>query len=117
MATVQQPPFTRGREHSHRQLSGIGWGLLFVWVGTAVLLNVGWGYGLIGVGVIIIGSQIAHHTVGEFRIDWFSTIVGLMLLFGGVWVLFGIQVSLVPILVIVAGIALVLSALTERPAR
>ncbi|HET7419412.1 MAG TPA: hypothetical protein VFL27_03445 [Candidatus Dormibacteraeota bacterium] len=117
MATVQQPPMTGGREHSHRQLSAIGWGLLFIWVGMAALFDVGWGYGLIGVGVIILGSQIAHMMVGEHQIDFFSTIVGVMFVFGGVWILFGIQVSLVPILIIVAGVALLLSALTSRPAR
>lgn len=117
MATVQQPPLIRDREHSHRQLSAIAWGLLFVWVGVAVLFDVGWGYGLLGVGAIILGSQVAHLMVGEFRLDWFSTIVGLILLLGGIWALFSIQVGLVPILCIAAGVALMLSALTSRPAQ
>ena len=117
MATVQQRQITGGREHTHRRLSAVAWGLLFIWVGVATLFNVGWGYGLIGVGVISLGSQIAHMMAGEPRIDWFGTIVGLVFLFGGIWVLFGIQVSLVPVLVIVAGIVLLLSALTSRPAR
>lgn len=117
MATVQQPPITEGHEHGHRQLSAISWGLLFIWVGVAALFGVGWGYGLLGVGVIILGTQLGHLMLGEGRVDWFSTIVGVMFVLGGVWALFGIQVSLVPILVIVAGVALMLSALTSRPAR
>lgn len=117
MAIVHQSPVIGGREHSHRQLSAIGWGLLFVWVGVAVLFGVGWGYGLLGVGVIILGSQIAHLLVGEFGLDWFSTIVGLIFLLGGIWTLFSIQVGLVPVLSIAAGVALMLSALTSRPAR
>lgn len=117
MATVQQPPITGGRELTHKAVERFGWGVLFIWVGIAVLLQVGWAYGLIGVGVIILCSEIAHIMVGEHRIDWFSTIVGLIFLFGGIWVLFGIEVSLVPILCIVAGAALMLSALTSRRAR
>lgn len=117
MATVQQPPILGNRERSHRQLSAIGWGLLFIWVGVAVLLGIGWGYGLLGVGAIILVSQLAHLVVGEFRLDWFSTIVGLIFLLGGVWSVFSIQVGLVPILCIAAGVALMLSALTSRPAR
>jgi hypothetical protein len=117
MATVQQPPLIGGQEHSHQRLSAIAWGLLFVWVGVAVLLDVGWGYGLLGVGAIILGSQVAHLMVGEFRLDWFSTVVGLIFLLGGIWTLFSIQVGLVPILCIAAGVALMLSALTSRPAR
>ena len=66
---------------------------------------------------LILGSQIAHLMVGEFRLDWFSTIVGLIFLLGGIWALFSIQVGLVPILCIAAGVALMLSALTSRPAR
>lgn len=117
MAIVQQPPAVGGREHGHRQLSAVAWGLLFVWVGVAVMFGVGWGYGLLGVGVIILGSQVVHLMMGEFRLDWFSTIVGLLFVIGGIWVLFSIQVGLVPILAIVAGVALMLSALTSRPAR
>lgn len=117
MAITRQTPVVEGREYSHRQLSAISWGVLFVWVGVAVLLNVGWGYGLLGVGVIILASQVAHVLLGEFRIDWFSTIVGLLFALGGIWSLFGIQVGLVPVLCIVAGVALMLSALTSRPAR
>jgi len=117
MATVQGPPLGARREQGHRQLSAIGWGLLFVWVGVATLFQVGWGYGLVGVGVIILGSQIAHQVVGGIRLDVFSTIVGLMFLLGGTWELFSIQVGLVPILCIVAGVALMLSALTSRPSQ
>ncbi len=117
MATVQQPPVVEDRERGHRQLSAIAWGLLFIWVGVAVLLGVGWGYGLLGVGVIILVSQLAHLMVGEFRLDWFSTIVGLIFVLGGVWSVFSIQVGLIPILCIAAGVALMLSALTKRPAR
>lgn len=117
MATVQQSPIIGGHEYSHRRLSAVGWGLLFVWVGVAVLLNVGWGYGLLGVGVIVLASQVAHLMLREAQLDWFSTIVGLIFLLGGIWTLFSIQVALVPILCIVAGAALMLSALTSRPAR
>jgi hypothetical protein len=114
MATIQQRPIGAGREHGHRQLSAIGWGLLFIWVGVAILAQVGWGY---GVGVIILASQVAHLAIGGARFDVFSTVVGLIFLLGGIWVLFGIQVGLVPVLCIAAGVALMLSALTSRPVR
>lgn len=117
MATVQQQPLAGGSVHTHKAVERFGWGVLFIWVGIAVLLQVGWAYGLIGAGLIILCSEIAHVMVGEHRIDWFSTIVGLIFVFGGIWILFGIQVSLVPILCIVAGAALILSALTSRRAR
>lgn len=115
-STVPRMPGT-DRRIAHSRLSAAGWGLLFVWVGLALLLDVGWGYGLIGVGAIILGFEIAHMAIGAYRFDWFSTVCGLVFLLGGVWVLFSIQVGLVPILAIVAGIALLASAATSRRAQ
>lgn len=95
----------------------MAWGLLFVWVGVGTLAQVGWGYGLIGVGVIILGAQLARRFVVGLELEAFSTAVGLIFLLGGIWELFSVQVELVPILCIAAGVALILSALTARPAR
>jgi hypothetical protein len=44
------------RKKMDRKLDTVSCGLFFIWIGIAVLANVGWGIGLIGVGVIIIGS-------------------------------------------------------------
>lgn len=48
------------RKKRHRKLDAIGWGLFFIWIGTAVLANLGWGIGLIGIGVIIMGGLAAR---------------------------------------------------------
>jgi hypothetical protein len=37
----------------HKKLDAVGWGSFFIWIGVAMLFNVGWGAGLLGVGVII----------------------------------------------------------------
>lgn len=117
MATAQMTRSPDRNDHAHRQVSAVGWGLLFVWVGIAALAQVGWGFGLLGVGLIILGSQAVHLIIGGVRLDWFSTICGLLFLMGGVWELFSISFGLVPALSIVAGALLLLSALTSRPAR
>lgn len=114
---VQQPQVGLDRGRSHRQLTAITWGLLFVWVGVAVLFDVGWGYGLLGFGLIILAGEVLHEVIGAYRFDWFSTIVGLMFAIGGIWALFNFQLALVPVLCIAAGIALMVSALTARPSR
>ncbi len=121
MATIQQPPVEeehgRQRRRTNDQLEAIGWGLFFVWVGVAALADVGWGAWLIGVGVITLGGEIAHQAVGGIKLDIFWTIVGLLFLLGGIWVLFDIRVELIPILVIAAGVAVILSALRSGTAR
>jgi hypothetical protein len=43
-----------------RKLDTLGWGLFFIWIGVAFLADVGWGAGLIGVGLIILGTLVAR---------------------------------------------------------
>lgn len=50
---------TAPRENLHRKLDAVGWGLFFIWIGIAILADVGWGIGLIGVGLLIIGLMAA----------------------------------------------------------
>lgn len=115
MATVPSPSVL-DRDHFNKTLSGVAWGLLFIWVGVATAAQVGWGFGLLGVGVVILGAQVLHVLIGQLRLEWFSTIVGLLFLLGGIWELFSIQVALVPILCIAAGVVLIASALASRTA-
>lgn len=49
-------------------LDAAGWALFFIWTGVAFLADLGWGVGLIGVGVIIFGSSAAErYLVGTTR--------------------------------------------------
>ena len=43
------------RRHMARKLDAVGWGLFFIWVGIAFLADLGWGVGLVGVGVLGVG--------------------------------------------------------------
>jgi hypothetical protein len=58
-ANSNQEVKTTRRSKLHRKLDAIGCALFFIWMGTAILANVGWGIGLIGIGVIIIGLLLA----------------------------------------------------------
>jgi hypothetical protein len=40
-------------------LNALAWGLLFVWLGIAILVDLGWAITLLGVGVIIVAEQMA----------------------------------------------------------
>jgi hypothetical protein len=111
---VEHMPAASTRIVAHK-LDAAGWGLFFVWVGVALIANIGWGVGLIGVGVITLGGQLARRYFG-LTVERFWVGVGLLFVVGGVWELFGVQVGLVPVLLIVAGIALLLSAMRGRAA-
>jgi hypothetical protein len=75
-----------------RKVDAAGWGVFFVWMGIALLADVGWGVGLLGVGIITLGGQLArrHFDVG---LDGFWVVVGLLFLAGGVWELAGSSVA------------------------
>ena len=99
-----------------KKLDAIGWGLFFVWIGFALLLDVGWGIGLLGVGIITLGEQAARRYFG-IGLDGFWVVVGLLFLVGGMWELAEIQFSMVPFLLIVAGAAVLASAFKKRAAK
>jgi len=96
-----------------RKVDAAGWGVFFVWMGIALLADVGWGVGLLGVGIITLGGQLArrHFDIG---LDGFWVVAGLLFLAGGVWELAGVEVSMVPFLLIVAGVAVLASAFRQR---
>ena len=46
---------TNHRKRRFRMLDTAGCGIFFIWIGVAILANLGWGIGLIGVGLLILG--------------------------------------------------------------
>ena len=57
-ANSNQEIKTTRRSKLHRKLDAVGCALFFIWIGIAILANVGWGIGLIGFGVIIIALVV-----------------------------------------------------------
>ncbi len=88
-----------------KKLDAVGWGLLFIWTGTSLLAPVSWGMGLLGMGMIILGVQALRNIFG-LKWEGFWVVTGLVVVLGGVWELFQIQIDLMPILCIMTGIAL-----------
>jgi hypothetical protein len=98
------------RSELSRKLEAIGWGLFFIWTGIALFGNLGWGAGLLGVGIITLGAQAARKYFG-LKLKGFWLVVGFFFVAGGIWKLFNIQLGLLPILCITAGVALLGSRL------
>jgi len=83
----------------------IGWALFFIWVGVAWLMGFGFGYGLLGVGILTLGMQAARWIFGV-TVEGFWVVIGLAFFVGGFWELWNIQIPLVPIILIAVGLAL-----------
>ncbi len=97
----------------NERLDAVGWGLFFVWVGIAFVAHVGWGTGLLGVGLITLGGQVMRKYFG-LRLEVFWLMVGFFFLLGGVWELLNVQFEFVPILCIIAGVALLVTVLVGK---
>ena len=94
----------------NKKLESAAWALFFIWIGVALFAHVGWGTGLLGVGVITLGAQVARKYF-TLKLEGFWVAVGFFFVAGGVWKLFNVQLGLLPILCIVAGVALLVFTL------
>ncbi len=98
-----------------RRLNTAGWGIFLIWIGIASLAGAGWGAGLLGVGAIALGIQAARRYYG-LPVERLWLAMGILFAILGVGELFTIEFGgLLPILFILAGIVLVVSALRHKP--
>ena len=101
---VEELKRTERRDLSHK-LEAVGWGLFFIWIGIAWIADIGLGFGILGVAAIIFAMQIARMLQG-LHLEVFWLLVGAGFGIGGVWELFEVETPFAPMVLIVAGIAL-----------
>ena len=98
------------------KLDKAGWALFFIWVGIALLTKRGFGVGLVGVGVITLAGQAARKLF-NLKVEGFWLVVGVLFVVGGLWEIYKPKVEFGPVLLIVAGLALLVSVLRGRKGR
>ncbi len=96
-------------------IEAAGWGVFFIWVGIAIMANVGWGVGLLGAGAIALGGQVAR-SLFALRVDWWGVVIGACLVVAGLTRWLDIRLDqlplsrwLVPGIFVVAGMAMLAS--------
>jgi hypothetical protein len=106
---------------SAAMIDAAGWGMFFIWVGMAFLADVGWGVGLLGIGIIALGAQ-ATRKYFALKLDRFGLALGILFVVAGVLQLLDIQVDrtpippwLVPLLFIAVGVAILVSIWRRGP--
>ena len=121
MANIERDQLLENTGLLVKKLDAVGWGLFFIWMGIAFLADVGWGVGLFGVGVIMLGVQVVRKYF-DLPLEWFGLVIGIVLVTGGVLKLLKIELSeaaipggILPILLIVGGFVIVASALLRKP--
>jgi hypothetical protein len=91
-----------------RKLDAVGWALFLIWIGIVLLAKTSSSVALVGIGIIILGVQVARVFL-KLSLEGFWFVVGLLFLVGGIWQMVGARFPLVPILLIVAGVALLVT--------
>ncbi len=102
------------QEFAAHKLEGVAWGFFFIWIGVAFLLKLDWGIGLLGVGILMVGKQIARKSMA-LPLETFWLVVGAFFILCGLWAALSVRVSLLPVVCIGAGTALLVSALFCKP--
>ena len=99
----------------HRNFEAIAWGALFIWWGiTELVPSLPAGTGAIGIGLILIGVNVARWFTG-IPISGFSMTVGILALVWGGLELAGVLMSLPFELPVFAILLIVLGAIILAP--
>lgn len=111
---MTEPLVEKATTNEKRLVLG-SWGAFFIWTGVAFLALLPWGVWLLGVGAIILGTQLYRRQIA-LQLEGFWLVAGSLFLIGGLWELAGLErrLAVIPIVCILAGAGLLASAL-RRP--
>ena len=109
----QEGPQKAERSELSGKLDAVGWGSFLIWLGIVLMIGADTSVALLGIGIIMVGVQVAR-LVLKLHMEGFWLVVGLLFMVGGIWQLIDTKLHLVPILLIVAGLALILIKFLPR---
>jgi presenilin-like A22 family membrane protease len=100
------------------RLETISWGLFFIMLGGLALApgNVPQGAWLVGTGIIMLGLNLLRVLLG-IRPSTFTVILGAIALISGIGSVYGINIPVWPIIIILIGLAIIVRALGSEGRR
>jgi hypothetical protein len=99
-----------------KRLEAIGWALFLIMIGGLWLAPEGFvpeGTWLIGTGVIIVGLMILRYLYG-IKVNAFWLVLGIVALAFGISSVFGLNIPVLPILIIIIGINIILKPFLQK---
>jgi hypothetical protein len=99
-----------------KKLDSIGWGLFLIMIGGLWLVPEGTfpeGTWLIGTGVIILGLMIVRYLY-NIKVSGFWVVLGIVAIAFGVSDVFGLDIPVFPILIIIFGASIILKPLLKK---
>ena len=106
---------TEPSSEARRRIDAAAWALFFIWAGISILANIGWGWFLVGIGVIVLAAQAALRLFGE-KPSGSWLICGVVLLAAGLWEIGGVRWPLAALLMILLGVGVLWHAFFGKPA-
>ena len=104
-------PMTPAKHDLNRRLETTSWGLFLIMLGGFALLpSVPEGTWLLGAGVIMLGLN-AVRLVAGIRVSFFTVILGTVALLSGLGSVYGVNLPVGPLLIILIGLAIIVRAL------
>lgn len=121
MNTMNKSPLVESQDSDKRaldrRLEGISWALFLIMLGGLALIpNVPGGVWLIGVGLIMLGLNVARYLNG-IRMRSFTSMLGALALVLGVAELIGLDWPVLPILLILIGAGIIFDVIVRGTAR
>ncbi len=98
------------------KLPATGWGLLFIWIGIALLLKLPAGVILLGIGAITLLVQVARKYL-NLRLQLFNIVIGLVFMIGGFWENYKPDSPLIPLSLIVVGAGILITVIRHLISR
>ena len=98
------------------KIAAVGWALFLVWLGASFLMKLSPGVGLVGVGVIILGSQLARKYF-QLGLEMFWVVVGGLFLASGFSDFYGVPLPwdyVFPGLLILVGLGILFSIIKGK---
>jgi len=99
-----------------KRLDATGWALFLIMIGGLWLAPEGTipeGTWLIGTGVIILGLMVVRYLYG-IKVNVFWLVLGIVALAFGISSVFGLNIPVLPILIIIIGINIILKPLIQK---
>lgn len=100
-----------------RRIDSTGWGLFLILTGCILFVpetSLPKGTWLVGIGVILLGTSLYRYLSG-IKVSGCSLIIGLITLSMGIRDFYGIEIPIIPILLILIGIKLLYRLIYRKP--
>ncbi len=102
------------KQDLNKRLETVGWGLFLIMLGGfALVRTVPEGTWLIGAGLIMLGLNVVRLLLG-IRASWFTLILGTVALLSGIGSVYGVDIPVGALLIILIGLAIIVRALQPR---